>query len=193
MPLREEIFQALYGASLLARLDPRGMSCFNLTIEGFWRSFLAAVISAPLYLLIVWFQPQTDAAPGLQDVTLFWRIFVETIDYFVTWATFPVIMVFVARWMGLDHLYVTYIIAYNWCQALVVLLLVVVSAVIGIGILPETIAGFALTVSFVAILYYLWFVTKTALQIEWHLAIALVLLEFVATLLVGTGVRWVLL
>ncbi len=192
MPLREEIFQALYGASLLARLDSRGMSCFNLTTEGFWRSFLAAVIVAPAYWLLVWLRPETEAVPGLQESSVIWLGFVETVDYFLTWAAFPAIMVLVARWMGLDHLYATYIIAYNWCQALVVLFLVVVSAAIGVGILPESIANFALTVSFVAVLYYLWFVTKTALQIEWHLAIALVLLEFVSTLLVGTGIRAVL-
>ena len=193
MPLREEISQALYGASLLARLDPRGMSCFNLTTEGFWRSFLAAVIVAPAYWLFISLRPDPEPVPGLQEASFVWRVFAEFVDYFLTWAAFPAIMVFVARWMGLDHLYATYIIAFNWCKALAFLFLILVSAAIGIGILPENVAGFVLTISFVAVLYYFWFVTKTALQIEWHMAVALVLIEFLSRFLIGSAVQAVLL
>ena len=49
MPDREEVLGALYGAYRLARIDPAGMTYFNLSFEGFWRSFFAAVLVAPAY------------------------------------------------------------------------------------------------------------------------------------------------
>jgi len=38
---------ALYGLWRLARGDASGLDFFNATLEGFWRSFAAAVIIAP--------------------------------------------------------------------------------------------------------------------------------------------------
>ena len=53
MPPKQEIVASLYGAWRLMRLDPTGMTYFNLSADGFWRSFFAAVIVAPAYVLFV--------------------------------------------------------------------------------------------------------------------------------------------
>ena len=47
MPDRQEVLSALYGAYRLAWFDVSGMTFLNLTVEGFWRSFFAAVLVAP--------------------------------------------------------------------------------------------------------------------------------------------------
>ena len=46
VPLRTEIFHSLYGAFRLLLLDQGGMRWFNVSITGFYRSFLAAVLVA---------------------------------------------------------------------------------------------------------------------------------------------------
>ena len=45
-----EVRLAMIGALRLARGDRGGLSCFDRSLDGFWRSFRAAVISYPLYL-----------------------------------------------------------------------------------------------------------------------------------------------
>ena len=53
MPDHEEVLHSLYGAYRLAFLDRSGMSHFNLSVDGFWRSFFAAVLVAPGFALLV--------------------------------------------------------------------------------------------------------------------------------------------
>ena len=44
---------ALAGSLRLARGEPGGLSCFDRSLDGFWRSFRAAVICYPLYLVLL--------------------------------------------------------------------------------------------------------------------------------------------
>ena len=53
MPDRQEVASSLYGAWRLACLDESGMGYFNISVEGFWRSFFAAVLLAPVYMLAI--------------------------------------------------------------------------------------------------------------------------------------------
>ena len=48
-----EVQLALAGCLRLARGDRGGLACFDRSIDGFWRSFRAAVISYPLYLMLL--------------------------------------------------------------------------------------------------------------------------------------------
>ena len=48
-----EVRLALIGALQLARGDRGGLSCFDRSLDGFWRSFRAAFISYPLYLILL--------------------------------------------------------------------------------------------------------------------------------------------
>ena len=49
MSLFDEIQTSIYGAWRLARGDVRGISLFDATYRGFWRSFIAMILIAPLY------------------------------------------------------------------------------------------------------------------------------------------------
>ena len=53
MPTRTEIGRSLYGAWRLLLLDPTGVQWFELSIAGFWRSFFAAALIAPVYVIMV--------------------------------------------------------------------------------------------------------------------------------------------
>ena len=53
MPDRAEVLRSLYGAYRLAFLDQSGMAHFNLSVDGFWRSFFAAVLVAPGFAVLV--------------------------------------------------------------------------------------------------------------------------------------------
>ena len=87
IPDRVEVLHSLYGAWRLAMLDVSGMRHFNLSVEGFWRSFFAAVIVAPGYALLV-VQRTLDRPEGY---ALGSTVVVESIAYVVAWAAFPIV------------------------------------------------------------------------------------------------------
>ena len=83
-PPREEIVSSLEGAWGLARRDPAALQRFNLSVDGFWNSFYAAVICAPGYLLLVaqqYVQRGSEAGAGT-------IIIVETLAYAIGWLVF---------------------------------------------------------------------------------------------------------
>ena len=53
MTLTENMATSLYGAYRLARADKSGLNYFDASIDGFWRSFFAAVVIAPLFALFL--------------------------------------------------------------------------------------------------------------------------------------------
>src|SRR5262249_10074055 len=57
-----EATQSVRGAWRLGLLDQDGMNGFNLSVRGFWRSFLVYLYLAPVYLLMVLLPLQGIAA-----------------------------------------------------------------------------------------------------------------------------------
>lgn len=121
MPLREEIVRSLRGALLLARFDPRGVGHFDVTLDGFWRSFVGALLVAPFFI--------GGMLAEAGDAEIAWLS--ETFRYLTGWALFPLVMIPMARVMGLSARYVPFVIAYNWMQ-------VVARMTLGVGALTGT-------------------------------------------------------
>ncbi len=183
MPGREEIARALFGAFLLVRRDPRGMGFFNITIEGSWRSFFAAVLVAPMFAIIMALH-----RPEHAEATVAWQFLTHTIRYAIDWAAYPVIVAVIARLINLSHLYVGYIVAYNWAKVLINALFLVLAVLAATDIVPGALINFLKFAALIAVIYYLWFVTCTALQLAWYVGAALVAIEFIASYLVGTTI-----
>ena len=114
MPDRREVFESLYGAWRLAFLDQSGMKHFNLSFEGFWRSFFAAVLIAPAFAILV--AQKLAARPGPLD--LGWATLVQGFAYALSWAAFPLAAVVLTQLLGLSRNYVALIIALNWAAVL---------------------------------------------------------------------------
>ena len=169
---------ALYGAYRLARVDPKGLFYFDATIEGFWRSFYAALLVAPAYVILLALDlGDRPATAGPVKLVL-----VEGIVYVIGWTAFPLAMVYVARWLGRSQHYICYIVAQNWANVLeIALFFSVVAIAVGsaaVAVLPLLLAG-------IAVLVYEWYIARTALEITgWQAAavVALsVILDFIIT------------
>jgi hypothetical protein len=193
MPDREEILHSLIGAWRLARLDPRGMNEFNISIDGFWRSFFAAVLVAPGYAILIAYRfgqvdgggpdpaPSTLAFEG--DASIGWIMLVQTASYLLSWAAFPLIAAVVTWALDLGRNYVALIVAANW--AAVIQIGAFLAAILLGAVFPGGLASALVTIATIAILFYQWFVTRTALQTTAGIAFALVL----ADLLVNTAIN----
>ena len=160
------------------------MEYFNRSIEGFWRSFAAALLVAPPFLAIIVLRNGEVYA----DVEPAWFIIVESFRYAVGWVVFPVIMVLVARFLGLSHVYVDFIVAYNWCQVPIVFVFLPIAIISALGILPAGLAGLINLGFFILVYVYLWFIARTALDVEWYVALAVIGLELITTLFIEYGI-----
>jgi hypothetical protein len=173
MPDREEVISSLYGAFRLALMDRSGMAHFNLTFEGFWRSFFAAVLAAPGFALLV--AEKLVARPEPLDPG--WATLVQLLGYALSWAAFPLAAVMLTRLFGLSQHYVALIVALNWATVMQMVILLV-AVLVGLA-LPDLLEGLIMLLVTGGILFYQWFVTRSALQTSGGVALMMVLVDLV--------------
>jgi hypothetical protein len=169
-----EVRLALVGAFRLARGDRGGLACFDRSLDGFWRSFRAAVIAYPLYLVLLTMRvtvPEWERSGGLQIVT------VETIAYVVAWAAFPLAMLTVTRWIDRSHRFCDFMVPYNWSQVPQSALFVLVGLDSGSGVLGAPFAQAIEAVAAIAVLVYEWFIARVALDTTGTAAALIVVLD----------------
>jgi hypothetical protein len=167
---------ALAGCLRLARGDRGGLSCFDRSLDGFWRSFRAAVISYPLYLVLL--AMRVSVAEWQQSGG--WRIVtVETIGYVIAWVAFPLLMLNVVRWIGRAHRFFDFMVPYNWCQVPQSALFVLVGLESASGVLGTQASEAIDIVAALATLVYEWFIARVALDTTVGAAVFVVLLDLV--------------
>ncbi len=182
IPSSAEIVRSLNGAWRLLLLDPSGMGRFDASIGGFWRSFFAAVLVAPLYILRGLIDPLAAEA----EASGIGPALTAVLTYVLVWVAFPITMIFIARFLDLRQAYVGFIVALNWARVLQAVLLVAVS---GAAALAGTPSDFLTLTAIAAVLVYQWVVTKTALATSGTVAAALVIIDaLLESLIVATGV-----
>ncbi len=182
MPSYRDIVYGIYGALRLARLDPGAMSYFERTPAGFWKSFFAAVIVAPGFAIIIAYelgQVEIEIEAGALRLFL-----VETLAYVLGWVAFPVLVYQICEATGRRDEYIGYIVAFNWSKVIQMAVLLPAIGLIALGA-PAGDGGWLLrlAVSFL-ILFYEWFITRTALGVTAMGAVGFVVLDFVIDLII---------
>jgi hypothetical protein len=177
-----EATASIYGAWRLARLDPRGLSYFNTTEAGFWRSFWAAAISAPAYVLTVAFE-YAQRTPTATDARIF---AVHAIAYVISWTAFPLVMATVVRMLDRERYYVRYIVAHNWANVVEMVLFVLATGLAATGI-----GWFTILPAFTAFLIfgYQWYVARIALEITGLQAMAVIGLDLLLDMALMIAMR----
>jgi len=177
-----ELQLALTGCLRLARGDRGGLSCFDRSLDGFWRSFRAAVICYPLYLVLL----AMRVSVAEWQTSGGWRIvMVETIGYVVVWVAFPLLMLNVVRWIGREHRFFEFMVPYNWCQVPQSALFVLVGLESASGILSIQASQAIDIVAALATLVYEWFIARVALDTTGLVAVFVVLVDLVLGVLIS--------
>lgn len=182
MPSARDVLSALYGVYRLARLDPSGLDFFDHTPAGFWRSFFAAVIIAPFYLALLSLRYSGMTAPV--DPLRF--IAIETIAYVIAWVAFPLVMASLVKTIDRDEHYIRYIVAYNWAAVLQNGLYLPIAFLATTGVLAEASANLLGLFAIALIVFFTWFITRTALEVQAGMAAAIVGLDFMLSILINT-------
>ena len=172
----QEARLALAGTLRLVVGDRGGLACFDCSLDGFWRSFRAAVICYPLYLVLL--AMRVSLAEWQRSGG--WRIvIVETIGYVIAWVAFPLLMLNVTRVIGRAHRFFDFMVPYNWCQVPQSALLVLVGIESQTGILGAQASETIDVVAAFATLVYEWYIARIALETTGSAAAFVVLVDLV--------------
>jgi hypothetical protein len=176
-----ELVRSVYGTWRLAHLDPGGMVFFDATPEGFWRSFRVAVLLLPIELLALGLRlGMHPSEAGLGRI-----VAVDLVGYAVGWMAFPLAAHYLVVALGREKDYIAYIVAYNWSSILQMGVHIVVLTLAAGQMLPELALDLLDWIVFAAVLYYIWFIAKTALRISPLPAAGLVVIDVMISFLIA--------
>jgi hypothetical protein len=179
---RDEVRSAIVGSLRLAKGDRRGLACFDPSLDGFWRSFFAGVLSYPLYLMLLTMRVSSaewEAAGALRV------ILAETIGYVIAWVAFPLLMLSVTRWIGRQARFFDFMVPYNWCQLPQSVLFVLVGIGAESGIIGDPVAQAIEAAAAIAVLVYEWYIARVALEASGAAATLVVLVDLVLGVVVS--------
>lgn len=178
MTLGEEASRSLQGAWGLLRRDPGAPTAFNATLDGFWRSFAAAVVLLPLDLAYLAF---LGPAGGTEEAAAGTRWTVNILAYVIGWTAWPLAAFYLTRAMGCGDRLLGYIVAYNWSQLLTGPFLIGLD-VLGRAALPQEIAVVLNLAGFAGVLFYEYLIARQMLAVAAGKAVVVVLASFVLVL-----------
>lgn len=165
--------------------DQRAWSKFDLTTEGFYRSFAAILVILPLNILIDLIMVQTAIAerarkgkPMLEQVYGLGDAAFSTVTLCVEWLIFPVAMIFLLRFLGLAHRYVALIIAHNWATVVIWLFNLPTFLAEAAGWISSDLAVQLRLILLGLTLYYRFYIAQTALDTTWTLAAGIAMIDF---------------
>jgi hypothetical protein len=183
MPGRDEILRSLTGAWNLFLDRPDALRYFDISIDGFWRSFGAILLLLPSYVLIALAErsrmladPTGGGFDG--DVFLINKIFSIGID----WVAFPIVFAFIAGPLGLGRSYSAFIIARNWGAALAVVPFAAVALLFLAGIVGADLANFLSLAILIVVIRYSYLIARRALEAEIGVAVAIIVSDFALSL-----------
>lgn len=179
IPSLDEITRGVVGAGLLLKNDARGMAAFDTSLQGFIKSFFAALLVLPAYAFVHWVQSRGLAASGTPMAT-------AVLAYGLQWLAFPVTAAVLAKLMSRTALFVPYVVAANWAS--VVQIAIVAVVVVVSTILPASLAGLALLALTIGLVFYDYLVAKFAFGAPGLDGVGVVVVQLLVSMLVQ---RWV--
>ncbi len=172
-----EAASGLMAAYRLARLDAGGMALIEATAQGCRRSFWAALYAAPFYVVLAALRLEDPGDDPLR------AILIETIGYALAWTAFPLAAWYIIRARGYLDRYFGYIAAYNWANVLQVAIYVPIQLIEAGGVLPDAVVTLLALGMSAAVLYYQYFIARTALSCAAGPAANLVFVDFMIGLI----------
>ena len=192
MSLGAEVVRSVRGAFRIAMLDADAPKWFNLSIEGFWRSFLAPVMLAPFYLGIILYDAGAGAAAAGAEAAADAAepdglVLLRVLSFALGWIAYPLAMIPIARMLQLGGAYVPYIIMWNWSAVPQAALMV--PALLAVEFMEPRAAGLLFMSAMLTVLFYGYLVARAGLRCAPATAAGVVVLDLVLSLLINAGVR----
>ncbi len=188
MTLGEEAARGMRGAWLLLRRDPAAPKWFNISLEGFWRSFFVAFLLLPLYYA---YHVQLGPPEGAEDVEPLRRWLTEGIGYAIGWTLWPLLAFYLTQALDCGERYLGYIIAYNWAQMLAAPFLIAVSVLLK-PLLPEAVWVILYLAALTGVLAFEYSIARQMLDVPPVKALAVEGAVFTLSLVLREAVEFVM-
>lgn len=180
-----ELAIGIYGAWRLLHFDRAAIQYFDSTLDGFWKSFYAALVALPavfvLRALFLANNPEIAATAGMSRVVM-----VFAIDYAYQWLLFPLVMFYLAEGIGRSRQYVAFIVARNWSQVIQFAIILPAALLVVMGGANEAGWGWVILIAaHMATWVYGWFIARTALDISGLAAALIVFTELAISIVIS--------
>ncbi|MTH97060.1 hypothetical protein [Roseibium sp. RKSG952] len=184
---QREVISALKGSWRLFRYDQRGMSQFDLSVNGFWRSF--GVVFLLLPLLAVSFLAEKRLIQSYQNILpenfpnlTYWAAQLTGVG--LDWVALPLVLLCLADFLGVSKGYIPFIVVRNWTSLLTVLPYFVVSVFYIFGIVSAEVLLFTTLVTLFLVIWFRYVLARIALGAASFTAIGVVMLDILLSLFV---------
>ncbi len=170
-----KIVRSLYGTWLFARRDPGANQLFEETDRAFWRSFQAAGIAAPAYLIVLYLSLDERQLAEFDFLNVLRHLAI----YGITWLAWPLMVARILESVDRTDKFVAYIVPYNWAAVPISWLLAAVAAALSSGALPGGLGTLLLVAGYGAVLAFVWEITQRCLSVTGPVAAGIVLFDVV--------------
>ena len=180
-----EIGRAIDGALLLLRSDPAGMQRFDVSVEGFWRSFGVLLLLLPAFAIFFAFERAALLSGAVEMAVPYddTRFYVSRLAALVLgWVDYPLVLALIAGPLGFGRRYVPLVVALNWVSILAVLPMLVPPLLALFGFIDIAMASQLGLFALGLVLWYQYRVTRIAAAAPRLLAAGLVVLDLVLTI-----------
>jgi hypothetical protein len=177
MNILPEMTRSVFGCYRFARADQNAFQFFNISIEGFYRSFAAMIIILPVIGIYSFFLAQMSEA----DVGMIEVVTSEMMITLLSWVLYLASLYILARYFGVAENYSVFVIVYNWSQVFFAIIWLPLSF-LAVTQASQEAAAILSMIFIMASYFYLWYIIMRSLAVSTSTAIALAVLEFIITL-----------
>jgi hypothetical protein len=194
MPGREEIVRSLTGAWRLFLDRSDAMRFFDVSVDGFWRSFGAILLILPAYILVVLSDRARIATDALFSAGFDASYFFANRGLWLAlnWVALPILLAMYAQPLGVSRTYASYVVARNWCAVLTVAPFGLIALLALAGLLSNEIASVISLAIIVVVIRFDYLIARRALGADVGLAVAVVLADLAVGLAIQVAIDQVL-
>lgn len=179
-----DIIRGLWGAWRLAKRDTGGMAMFDISPDGAAKSFVAAALAFPLFLVMQAIALGDRWALVLQPVPLV----ILALGFAAGWLVMPAALTWILPRLNRSQRMAEGIVAYNWAALLISSAWFVVVLLSAVGLFPSQLRFLVFVVVQIACYVYEGFVLKTALEVELPIVAGLVVFDALTSELLSAWV-----
>jgi hypothetical protein len=176
MSFANEAARSLASALGIMRYEPSALQGFNLSIEGFWRSFAAVFVILPMSWIMMAGADKAVATLGGTEVhSRLYQSSMFVVAFVIVW---PVVVALIARGFNLGNHYLRYMIAYNWLSIPLAGLVLIPDLLFLAGIAGLFMREAMGLLAYGVALYYCWYLARIAFETNGFIAFAFVAADF---------------
>lgn len=185
---RGPIARALSGtvALLLGRKPPA--DAFDVSFDGFWRSFGAIVLVLPSLAVSVLAEARLAVPAGIDDAepaSLAHLLFIRGFGLSLEWIALPVVLALLSRPLGVTARYVPFIVVRNWSSVVAAAIYALPALLFAAGIIGEDALLLMSLVALAVVVQFQYRIVRVMLATPMGTSIAVVVLDLVLSLFIA--------